>query len=340
MKKMSAMILALALILSLAACGGSPSTTPGNATSDPPAETTQEVNWPEREVRLIIPYSEGGGSHKTALMIKDASEKLGLMKYPFITVCMPNAATLEGQEEVLNAEPDGYTILMHHNAMINNYALGKQDFTYDSFRMIGQIYETPLAIGVRSDFPADTLAELVEAIHSNPGKYSWTWAGAGGNTHFASYVFYNAAGIDVSEIVPCITKGDSDSVVQCIGGTADIVIAQPNAMEEYVKSGDLKCLGSSAETSITVGGKEVPSWQSEGYNGTYNLRFFAFLPKDTPDEIVDVVADVFEQVVNSDEFFESMESQGITPTWLPADEAEAAFAAEAEKMNEIAAQMG
>ena len=228
---------------------------------------------------------------------------------------------------------------MHHNAMINGYALGKQDFTYDSFRMIGQIYETPLAIAVRDEFPAETLEELVEEIHSNPGKYKWTWSGIGGNTHFASYVFYNAAGVDVNEIVPCITKGDSDSVVQCMGGTADIVIAQPNALEEYVLSGDLKCLGSSAEETITVGGKEVPSWKSAGYDGTYNLRFFGFLPKDTPDEIVAAVSDVFEKVVTSDEFRVSMETQGIEPKWLPADEALAAFAAEAENMNRIAAQM-
>lgn len=345
MKKILAIILALTLTLSLAACGGSTpassddKTPAKDSSTEKPVETVKEVNWPEREVRLIIPYNEGGGSHKTSLVVKEVSEKLGLMKNPFITVCMPNAATLEGQEEVLNAKPDGYTILMHHNAMINGYALGKQDFTYDSFRIIGQIYETPLAIAVRDEFPADSLAELVEEIHNNPGKYKWTWSGVGGNTHFASYVFYNAAGIDVNEIVPCITKGDSDSVVQCMGGTADIVIAQPNALEEYVKSGDLKCLGSSAEDTITVGGKDVPSWKNEGYDGTYNLRFLAFLPKDTPDEIVDAVADVFEKVVTSDEFSTSMAAQGITPKWLPADEALTAFAAEADNMNKIAAQM-
>lgn len=349
MKKFLAMILTVALTLSLAACGGKNSTpadsgpaadAPAADTPAAPAEPAVDTNWPEREVRLIIPYGEGGGSHKVSLAIKEVSESLGLMKKPFIAVCMPNAATLEGQEEVLYADPDGYTILMHHNAMINGYALGKQDFTYDSFRMIGQIYETPLAIAVRSDFPADDLKGLVEEIHSNPGKYKWTWAGSGGNTHFASYVFYNAAGISVDEIVPCITKGDSDSVVQCVGGTADIVIAQGNALEEYVKSGDLKCLGSSAEDSITIGGVEVPSWKSAGYDGTYNLRFFGFLPKDTPDEIVNAVSDVFEKVTNSDEFAEKMAAQGIVPHWLPADEALAAFEAEAEKMNEIAKQMG
>lgn len=346
MKKLLALILTFALTLSLAACGGKQETpatdekTPATDTTTTPEESTKDTNWPEREVRLIVPYSEGGGSHKVSLAIKEVSEKLGLMKKPFIAVCMPNAATLEGQEEVLYADPDGYTILMHHNAMINGYALGKQDFTYDSFRMIGQIYETPLTIAVRSDFPADDLAGLVEEIHNNPGTYKWTWAGSGGNTHFASYVFYNAAGISPDEIVPCITKGDSDSVVQCMGGTADIVIAQGNALEEYVKSGDLKCLGSSAEETITVGGQEVPSWKSAGYDGTYCLRFFGFLPKDTPDEIANAVSDVFEKIVTSDEFAELMATQGIEPKWLPADEALAAFEAEAENMNKIAEQMG
>ena len=343
MKKVLAMILTLAMALSLTACGGkkeASSPTDKTSTTDTPASTEKNTKWPEREVRLIVPYGEGGGSHKVSLVIKDVSEKLGLMKNPFIVVCMPNAATLEGQEEVLYADPDGYTILMHHNAMINGYALGKQDFTYDSFRMIGQIYETPLAIGVRSDFPADDLKGLVEEIHKNPGKYKWTWAGQGGNTHFASYVFYNAAGIDPSEIVPCLTKGDSDSVVQVIGGTADIVIAQGNAMEEYVKAGELKCLGSSAEDTIIVGDKEIPSWKSAGYDATYNLRFFGFLPKETPDDVFNAIEEVFETIVTSSEFAEAMAAQGITPKWLPADEALAAFEAEAITMNKIAEQMG
>ena len=140
MKKFLAAVLTIALAISLlAACGGSakPSDSGNSGTPSgenhlaPSAEPAADSNWPEREVRLIVPYGEGGGSHKVSLAIKEVSEKLGVMKKPFIAVCMPNAATLEGQEEVLYGDPDGYTILMHHNAMINGYALGKQDFTYD-----------------------------------------------------------------------------------------------------------------------------------------------------------------------------------------------------------------
>ena len=326
MKRLFTLVLAMAMVITLSACG-----------EDSPEDAA--ANWPDHEVRLIVPYAEGGGSHKAAMEIKETSDRMGIMKSPFIAVCMPNAATLEGQEEVLNASPDGYTILLHHNAMLNGYALGKQDFTYDSFRMLGQVYETPLVIGVRSDFPADTLDELVAEIHANPGVYKWTWAGSGGNTHFASYVFYNAAGIDVSEITPCLTKGDSDSVVQVIGGTADIVIAQINAVEEYVKSGDMKLLGNSSESAITVAGQEVPSWTEEGYDGVYNLRLMAFLPKDTPDEIVAVISDVFEQIVTSQDFIDAMAEESMTASWLPEAEAIAAFEEEAESANTIAKQI-
>ena len=326
MKKLFALVLAMAMTLTLASCGG-----------DSPEDAA--ANWPDHEVRLIVPYAEGGGSHKAAMEIKEAADRMGIMKSPFIAVCMPNAATLEGQEEVLNAAPDGYTILLHHNAMLNGYALGKQDFTYDSFRMIGQVYETPLVIGVRSEFPADTLSELVDEIHANPGTYKWTWAGSGGNTHFASYVFYNAAGIDASEITPALTKGDSDSVVQVMGGTADIVIAQINAVEEYVKSGDLKLLGNSGEDTITVAGTEVPSWKEQGYDGTYNLRLMAFLPKDTPDEVVAVISDTFEQVVTSQEFIDAMAEESMEARWLPEAEAIAGFEEEAVSANAIAEQI-
>ena len=350
MRKAITLALALVMTLSLASCSGNNSNkdhgnSGGGSTSGSNPTTSQDGNkddipydtsWPTREVRLIIPYAEGGGSHKVALMVKDASEKLNLMKNPFIAVCMPNAATLEGQEEVLYADPDGYTILIHHNAMINGYALGKQDFSYDDFRMVGQLYDTPMVISVRSDFPADNLSELADAIKSNPGKYTWTWAGSGGNTHFASYVFYNAAGISDSDIIPSITKGDSESAMQCAGGTADIVISQSNAVEEYVKSGDLKVLGNSSGGTIEVGGQSVPSWQEQGFNDTYLLRCFAFLPKETPDDVFNAVAAAFEKIVNSDEFATAMAAEGMIANWLPEDEAVAAFAKEAENANAIA----
>ncbi len=311
----------------LAACSG------GSGNADGGSE------WPEREVRLSVPYKEGGGSHKTALMIKSAAETNKLMRQPFIVVCMPNAATLEGQEEVLNAAPDGYTLLVHHNAMINNYALGKQQFSYDDFEMIGQLYSTPLAIGVRADSPWKTLDELVAAIKAKPGTYSWTWAGLGGNTHFAAYAFYEAAGFSGDDIIPSITKGDGDSLVSLVGGHSDIAIAQTNAFTEYVASGDVRVLGHSGQGEVNVGGQTVKSWTDLGYNGTYNLRCFVFATKGTPEAVLASIREVIQKVVGSEEFQKAMLADGFTPEYLPPQAALEAFKKEADSARHIAGLM-
>lgn len=327
MKKFWTFALTITLLLGLTAgSGGSANAASGS-------------NWPEREVRLIVPYKEGGGSHKTALMIKAAADTNKLMSKPFIVVCMPNAATLEGQEEVLNASPDGYALLVHHNAMINNYALGKQKFSYDDFAMIGQLYSTPLAIGVRADSPWKTLDDLVADIKAKPGSYSWTWAGLGGNTHFASYVFYEAAGLSGTDIIPSITKGDGDSLVSLVGGHSNIAIAQTNAFPEYVASGKVRMLGHSGKGDITVGGQTVKSWTDQGYKGTYNLRCFVFAPKETPAATLAAIRDVIGKVVASQEFQKAMLADGFTPEWLPTQAALEAFKKEGDSAKHFAGLM-
>jgi tripartite-type tricarboxylate transporter receptor subunit TctC len=195
----------------------------------------------------------------------------------------------------------------------------------------------PLAIAVRADSPFQSLEDIVKASKAEPGKYSWTWVGTGGNTQFAAYVFYKAAGMDADkEVVPCITKSDGDSVVNLLGGTADICIAQTNAFPEFVKSGEVRVLGHSGVGSMDIGGKEVKSWTDLGYKGTYNLRCFVFAPKDLPEEVSVRYTEVFKKIVESNEFADSMLKDGFTPQYLGEKEAVEAFKVEAESAMETA----
>ena len=308
MKKLIALVLAGCCALLLVACGQKAIT------------TTKTSNWPEREVRMVVPYKEGGGSYMVALAFKEACETNKIISKSVLAVAMPNANTLEGQEEVINATPDGYTLLMHHHAIVYNYLLGKQDFTFSDFEVIGQVYETPLLIGVRGDSPYNNLQDLANDIKENPGKVRWCWNGTGGNSQFSSYMFYEQVGVDGTYITPCITSSDAESVVNVLGDVADVVIAQPSSVGEYITSGDLKILGQSGSEPMTLAGVEIPTWKDEGFDATFYLRNYVFAPKGISDSVREALSKMVKDTVASQEFIHNMDESGFIPAYRDAAE--------------------
>jgi tripartite-type tricarboxylate transporter receptor subunit TctC len=297
-------------------------------------------DWPQREIRVIVPYKEGGASHRTAMLIKGIIEKKDLLPEPMVVVCMPAAATLLGQEEVLKAAPDGYTLLIHHNAMLNNHALGRQKFTYKDFKPICQVYRANLALAARSDAPFNDLTELLQYIKEHPGKIKWTWAGLGGNTHFCSYLLYEKAGlVPGKDIVPVITKGDAESCTHLAGKLADVAIAQPSSLSEFVKAGKFKLLGQSSDHVMNMFGKDIKPFNQQGADYSYNLRLLFFAPKDTPDEITSKIEKVIKEVVTSPEYINTMNSLVQDPEFLSAKDATKAFASEAGYATMIGAKI-
>lgn len=336
LKRSLALVLVFVLLMSFTACSQKTDEVAQPGTAQPEVKD-QYADWPEREIRIIVPYKEGGSSHKYAMLIKSIIDKYKLLPKPAIVVCMPDAATLQGQEEVLKADPDGYTILIHHNAMINGYALGKQEFTYTDFETICQLYSAPLVLTVGKDFPANNTKELVDYIKANPGKLRWTWAGMGGNTHFGSYVLYDKTGIVAGEdIVPVITKGDSDSALSIASKLADVAITQPGSIIEYAKSGDFKVLSTSGEKSLNIADKEVNTWKQEGIDAGYSLRCMMFAPKGTPKEIVDMLEKAFEEASKTQEYKDAIATDLYEMEFLNSEDAIKAFAAEADATNKMA----
>jgi tripartite-type tricarboxylate transporter receptor subunit TctC len=293
------------------------------------AAKSQADKWPEREIRVIIPYKEGGASHQVAMLVKSIVAKEKLLPKPMIVICMPAAATLQGQEEVLKAAPNGYTMLVHHNAMLNNYALGKQKFSYGDFKIVSQVYKTSLAIAARKDAPFNNIPELLDYIKKNPGIIKWTWAGLGGNTHFSSYLFYEKTGLTPGkDIVPMITKGDAESCTSLAGKLADVAIAQPSSMSEFVKAGDFKILGQTSDKTMNMFGKDIKSVKEQGVNFSYNMRVLYFVPKGTPGDIVEKIDGVLAKVAKSPEYIEAMKGVEQDPEYLSSAEALTNFSAE------------
>ena len=98
--------------------------------------------YPDREIRLIVPYKTGGQSDLTARKLAKIIRDKKLLPQPVVVVNIPGANTQEGLRAAMRADPDGYTLLLHHSALVTMKALGRIPMSWHDFEMIGQALET------------------------------------------------------------------------------------------------------------------------------------------------------------------------------------------------------
>ena len=141
--------------------------------------------YPDREIRLIVPYKTGGQSDLTARKLAKIIRDKKLLPQPVVVVNIPGANTQEGLRAAMRADPDGYTLLLHHSALVTMKALGRIPMSWHDFEMIGQALEMSNSLVVNLDSHFKTISEFIEAAKKEPGKYHIAIPGVGGVAHLA-----------------------------------------------------------------------------------------------------------------------------------------------------------
>lgn len=313
-RKVAVLALALALVSSaLTGCGSSSSK--GSA---PAAGNKQEAasTYPEKEIRLIVPYAPGGQSDLTARKIADVIQKQNLLSKPVIVVNLNGGNTQEGLKAVKDAKPDGYTLLLHHTAFLTMKALGQMTMTYQDFDMIGQALEMPFVIVARKDAAWADAKALMEDAQKNPGKYSIGVAGFGGAGHFAELQFLDATkSMNNFKLVPY--SGGNEAVTNLMGKQVDLMVGNTADVLRYIKSGDLKVLAVlGQEQSADFPG--VLTMKDMGITSSLLLRNGLFAPKNMPQAVKDKWASVMKTVIQSDDFKQFAKEQGAKASYLDA----------------------
>jgi tripartite-type tricarboxylate transporter receptor subunit TctC len=239
--------------------------------------------YPSRPVRLVAPFAAGGGSDITARLIGQwLSERLG---QPFIIENRPGGGSNIGTEAVVNARPDGYTLLLvgAYNA-VNATLYDKLNFNFiRDIAPVAGIIVVPNVMVVNPSVPAKTVPEFIAYAKANPGKLSMASAGIGAPGHLAGELFKLMAGVDLVH-VPYRSSGPA--LTDLLGGQVQITFPTAVASIEYIRAGRLRALAvttakrSEALSDLPTVGEFVPGYQASNWYGIG-------APKNTPTEIVD-----------------------------------------------------
>ena len=296
MKKLIALALSLALVLSLAACGGK---TNDPQQPDNSGTETAAVDFSTKNVTCIVPYDAGGGTDAVMRGLADAA------KGSFKNISVENRSGAGGATGMLygaNATPDGTTITMITVELATLEAMGNNaGLTYTQFKPIMLVNSACSAITVKADDDRfNTLEDFIEYSKNNEVQVGNS--GLGAIWHLAAAGLAKTAGTEFKHVG---YDGAAGAITDLLGGHIDAVAVSYAEVNSFVQSGDLKVLAVMANDRLDAI-PDVPTCKECGYDAVLGTWRGLGVPASTPDEIVDELYRIFSEAAASDQFVDFM----------------------------------
>ncbi len=276
------------------------------------AGTVMAQNYPNKPIRLIVPFPPGGG---TDLMARVLAQRL--TEVFGVSVVVDNrggAGGTIGAETGVRAAPDGYTMTVVSGSYATNAALYK--LAYDPVNDIAPISllgETGFLVSVHPSVPIKNGKELIAYAKASPGKLNFASTGTGGITHLGTELFNQMAGIRMTHVP---YKGTGPALNDLLGGQVQIMFGAMPALAPHVKSNRLRGIGvtttqrNAAVPDIPPLSETVPGYEAVLWYATWG-------PKALPKEIVARWSKEVDRIVQSAEMKERMAGEGVTPVGGP-----------------------
>ena len=265
--------------------------------------------WPEKPVRMVVPYAPGGGADNTARIV--AQQMSTLLGQQIVIDNKPGAGGVIGADSVAKSMPDGYTVLYDASAFSVNPSLRKLPFdAARDFIPVSLVATAPQILVVPATAPYHTAAELLAFARRNPGKLNFASAGGGTGSHLAAEALNEQAGI---EMVHVPYKGGAPALTDLIGEQVSLYFGNVASTMQYVKSGKLKALAVSSDKRVP-GLPDTPTLDESGLPGYSVVEWNGvFLPNGTPPEIVQRLGSAVQAAVNEPKVKEKLLQLGLEP---------------------------
>lgn len=291
-------------------------------------QNDEGMDYPTKNVQMIIPYAAGGGTDTLARLVAASMEKEWGQ-----SVVVANKAGGLGQvglTELSAAKPDGYTLgtLSNLDHILVLLTGENVSYTYDSFSYLGAVNTTANVMMASKGSGFVSMDELIEHAKENPGKIT---VAVSGKTHIAEVALLEqAAGIELTTVMQ---DGGGDSLNAVLGGHVDCAVLDKNFVAQVEGQGVMVLATFSGERLSKI--PDIPTMKELGYNvATETYRVFA-VPADTPQKVQDKIAETIRKVSEKEEFQNSMEEIGEIYRFLNQEEVKARLDQDYEAMKNL-----
>lgn len=268
-------------------------------------------NYPNRTVKMVVPLTTGSGADIAGRVVaKSLSET---WKQSVIIENRPGAGGLIGTGVVVNAEPDGYTLLVQSASYAANPAIYKK-LPYDPLKSLVDVAilgQTPYVMITAADSPYQSIRDLVIAAKSKPNEITFASAGVGSSTHLAAEYFNQIMGI---KLIHVPYKGSPEAIQDTMSGRTAFYMAPLDTAIGQLKGGKVRALGVTSKTR-NAAVPDIPSVAEQGYaNFEIGLWFGVWAPAATPPAIVKKINQDINQAMQDPEVKTAYETKGIKAT--------------------------
>ncbi|MDB5500652.1 MAG: transporter [Tardiphaga sp.] len=240
------------------------------------------LDYPTRPVRFVVGYPAGGATDILARLIgQRLSERTGQQ---FVVENKPGAGNNIGTESVVNAEPDGYTVLLVNPAnYINATLYAKLSFNFlRDIAPVAAFNRTANVMTVAKDVPAKTVPEFIAYVKANPGKINMASSGNGTSVHLSGEMFMMMTGAKMQHIP---YRGAAPAITDMLGGQVQVIFDNMPSIIQHIRAGSLRALAvTTAARSELLPDVPVLADSVPGYEAS--ALFGMGAPKKTPPEII------------------------------------------------------
>jgi len=293
--------------------------------------------YPSKSIRILVPFPAGGSTDFVARGIgQKITEAWGQQ------VVLDNragAAGIVATEIVAKAAPDGYTLLMNSVSHAANASMYSK-LPYDTLRDFAPIIlfaDVPIILVVRSQFSANSVADLISLARAKPGQLNFAAGGVGASSHLAGELFRSMARIQWQTVQ---YKGGAPTLVDLLGGQVDLTFSPIASSIQHVKAGRLKALGVTSSKRVpllpdspTIAESGVPGYAASAWYGVV-------APARVPRDIIQKLNREINALLKNAEFREGMLARGAVPMGGSSEEFAAFMRQEVSKYAALVKESG
>ena len=297
------------------------------------SDGTSTSAYPNRDIRLIVPFSPGGESDGFARLISNAIREHNLLDVSLYIENKGGAGATIGSREVKDADPDGYTMLILHEAMMTAQVSGKADYGPDAVTPVAASGKISMVIAVSEKSSFQSLGDLMEESAKRPEQLIFA-ANLGAPVHYAGLILESYE--KGSRFRYTQTGGGADRFAAVKGRHADV---SAFSFGEYIryKDGGLRALAIFAEERNTKA-QDIPTAKEQGYPFVHSNMHFWWFPKGTPQSHVDLMSGVIQQALKVPEVQETLDKLLCEPVFIDGREMKSEIRHRLASMQRVSAE--
>ncbi len=332
-KNFIALILSLALVLSLAACSGSNTpNTPNTSAPDASGTAGAASDYPKNTITLVCPWDAGGSSDALTRIIAEIGARSDYFGVNMVVQNSGGAGGTVATTEFKNAAGDGYTICQQAIGVFTLQPFVREvGYTVDDFIPVASLSDEPIVMLASKNSGINSIEDLVAR-----DAVTYGFSGSGSLMELSQKLFFSKTEVEATGVS---FDGSAPTLAALLGGHVDVAVSHPGEALQYIESGDVVALGIfNSARDPREAFKDIPTFKEKGYDVAMSVWKFLIVPATTPNDLVQAISQKLSAITKTDEYVSFCEKNNLLPIYLTTDEMVNRIKYEAEVNQALLAQ--